>query len=126
MPQRAASPPALLSLFILLVAAGGLGGFAGSVVGAAFGKNALFGGGILGGLISSALAAFLAGRLKWIEPTCVKATAIGAALGFLAAMGVAVSTLSTPVGPLLSPLLVGAGGVAGYRFQARRAPTRVS
>ena len=106
-------------VFVLLIAAGGAGGFAGSVVGAALGPNALFAGGFLGGLMSSPLAAVLAGRLRWIEAAEVKGTAIGAALGFVVAATVAISTLSTPWGALLSPLLIGVGGLVGGRPRAR-------
>jgi hypothetical protein len=76
-------------------------------------------GGLLGGLITSPGAAFLAARLHWIEPAQAKSTAVGAALGFLAAAALAVNTLSSPVGPMLSPLLVGAGGLAGRRLHSR-------
>ena len=87
---------------------------AGSIIGAAFGHGALFVGGFLGGLIASPCGAYLAARLQWIEPGETKGTALGAALGFLTAAIVAVNTLSSPVGPVLSTLLVGAGGlVAG-------------
>ena len=108
-----------MRLFLLLVVAGGAGGLAGSIGGAAFGPTALFAGGFLGGLLASPGAAFLAARLGWIESAAVKSTALGAALGFIAAATVAVNTLSSPVGPLLSPLLVGAGGLAGRELHAR-------
>jgi hypothetical protein len=102
-----------MKAFLLLVFLGGAGGLLGSIAGAAFGKQALFAGGILGGLIASPAAAFLAARFRWIDPADRTAMALGAAAGFLAAVAVAVNTLSSPVGPLLSPLLVGAGGLAG-------------
>jgi hypothetical protein len=103
-------------LFLLLVAAGGAGGLVGSIVGAAFGHKALFAGGLIGGLIASPFAVALAGRLRWIEPAEVTSTAIGSALGFVAAVAVAVNTLSSPVGPVLSTALIGAGGLAGRRL----------
>lgn len=112
-----------MRLFLLLVVAGGSGGLAGSICGAAFGPKGLFAGGFLGGLLASPGAALLAARLGWIESAEVKSTALGAALGFVAAATVAVNTLSSPVGPLLSPLLVGAGGLAG-RHLHRRATLR--
>jgi hypothetical protein len=107
--------------FLLLVGGGGLGGFLGSVIGAALGdKPALFAGGVIGGLIVSPAAAWLAARLRWIEPASVTGAAIGATVGFAAAVAVAVNTLSSPVGPVLSPLLVGAGGLLGAKIQAAR------
>ena len=50
---------------------------------------------------------------RWIEPRDFWPTAAGAALGFAAAALVAVNTLSTPVGPILSTLLIGLGAVLG-------------
>src|SRR5207245_2285859 len=76
----------------------------------------------IGGLIASPCAAVVAGRLKWIDGTEVTGTAVGAAIGFLAAAAVAVNTLSSPLGPVLSPLLVGAGGLIGRRLRARSNP----
>jgi len=109
-----------MKVFVLLIAAGGAGGLAGSIIGAAAGKRALFVGGFLGGLIAAPAAAYLAARFRWIEPREATATALGAALGFLAAATVAVNTLSSPVGPILSTLLIGAGGLAGGRVSRSR------
>jgi hypothetical protein len=109
-----------LATFMLLIFAGGLGGFLGSVLGGLVGPRALFVGGVVGGLVTSATAALLAARLRWIAADEAKPTAVGAALGFLAAAAVASLTLSSPVGPLLSsPLLVGMGGLAGRRLRPR-------
>jgi len=106
-------------LLVTLAIAGGAGGMLGSIVGAAFGRSALFVGGLLGGLITSPAAVVLFGRLGWIESDDVKGMALGAALGFVAAVIVAVNTLSSPVGPVLSTLLIGAGGLAGRRLARR-------
>jgi hypothetical protein len=103
--------------FVLLVIVGGAGAFLGSVAGAAFGHNMLFVGGVLGGLFASPAAAFLAARLGWIDRADATATAAGAAAGFLAAAALAVNTLSSPVGPFSSPLLIGLGGLAGRRLR---------
>jgi hypothetical protein len=107
-----------IQLFFLLATAGGAGGFLGSILGAALGIRGLFAGGVLGGLIASACAAMVAGRLKWIDRAEVPGTAVGAAVGFLAAAAVAVNTLSSPLGPMLSTLLVGAGGLIGRRVRS--------
>lgn len=104
--------------FSLLVVGGGAGAFGGSVIGGAFGHYALFAGGIIGGIAGSSAAAFLAARLSWIDRADRKGAAVGAALGFVAAAGIAVNTLHSPVGPVLSTLLVGIGGLAGARLQA--------
>lgn len=108
-----------MKLFVLLIVAGGAGGFAGSVVGGAFGKTGLFIGGFVGGLITTPVGAFLATRLKWLEPSATSATAIGATIGFIAAAIITINTLSTPVGALFSPLLVGIGGVASRSMRRR-------
>lgn len=112
----------MIRLFILACIFGGLGGFAGSVVGAAFGQRALFVGGVLGGILIAPLTAWIAASRAWIRRDRLTGTAVGAAAGFAAAAGVAVSTLSSPVGPVLSTLLIGAGAVVGakWHFAAHR------
>jgi len=115
-----------MRVFLLLVIGGGSGALLGSIIGAAFGSRVLFVGGVLGGLIASPCAAVVAGRLQWIDGADVTGTAVGAAVGFLAAAAVAVNTLSTPWGPVLSTLLVGAGGLTGRQLQARLSPRRRS
>jgi hypothetical protein len=112
-------------LFLLLIAGGGAGGLAGSIVGAAFGTRGLFAGGFIGGLLAAPCAAFLAAWLRWIEPAEAKSTALGAALGFAAAATIAVNTLSSLCGPVLSTLVIGAGGLAGRRFHSRDHRSRV-
>ena len=113
-----------IRLFLLFVMAGGAGGLIGSIGGAAFGRRALFVGGLVGGLIASAGAALLAGRLAWVEAAHVKGAALGAALGFIAATTVAVNTLSSPVGPVLSTGLIGLGGLVGSHLSARATARR--
>ena len=102
-----------LALFATMCIAGGLGGAVGSMVGHAFGHRGLFVGGALGGVLAVFLAAALARRLHWIPRERFLATAIGASLGFILAAVVAAHTLSSPVGPILSTLLVGAGALLG-------------
>ena len=109
-----------LRLLVFLIVAGGIGGFLGSVLGGAFGRRALFAGGFVGGAILTWLATHLAGRLGWVPREQVTGTAIGATLGFLVAATIAVNTLSSPVGPVLSTLAVGIGGYLGGRLSARR------
>ena len=88
------------------------------MVGAAFGKSGMWAGGILGGLIASMLVARIALARRWIVQSQFWPTALGTAIGFLAACAVAVNTLSSPVGPIMSTLLVGVGAL----FGSRRAP----
>ena len=103
-----------------LLVAGGAGGVLGSMIGAAFGKTALFAGGVLGGVVATPIAVALASWFGWIDRGAVKFTALGATLGFLAAAAIAVNTLSSPVGPILSTLLVPIGGLIGERVARQR------
>jgi hypothetical protein len=108
----------LLGTFALLTAVGGFGAFSGSVLGGLIGPRALFVGAVAGGVVASAVAPALAARWHWLQPSEVAWTGAGAVAGFLAAALVAVNTMSSPVGPVLSTLLVGGGGLAG-RWLAR-------
>jgi len=101
------------ALFLVACALGGLGGLLGSMVGSAFGKAGMWAGGILGGLLASMLVARIALSRRWIVRSQSWSTALGTAIGFLVACAVAVNTLSTPVGPIMSTLLIGAGALLG-------------
>jgi hypothetical protein len=101
------------ALFFVACALGGLGGAVGSMVGNAFGKEGLWAGGILGGLLASMLVARIALWRRWIAGSQAWPTALGTAIGFFLACAVAVNTLSTPVGPIVSTLLIGAGALLG-------------
>ena len=101
------------ALFFVACALGGLGGAVGSIVGNAFGNGGLWAGGILGGLLASMLIARIALARRWIVRSQSWPTALGTAIGFLVACAVAVNTLSTPVGPIMSTLLIGAGALLG-------------
>ena len=104
---------ARLKLFVTACFLGGVGGAAGSMLGHGFGSRGLWLGGILGGLLSAVLVARLAAWRRWIHQAAIGGTAIGAAVGFLAAAAVVTQTLSSPVGPIASTLLIGAGAVLG-------------
>ena len=101
------------ALFLLACALGGLGGAVGSMVGHSFGKGGLWAGGILGGLLASMLIARIALWRRWIVRSRYWPTVLGTATGFLLACAVTVNTLSSPVGPILSTLLIGVGAVLG-------------
>ena len=105
-----------LKLFVISCVLGGAGGFLGSVVGAAFGRLGLFAGGLIGGVLIAPLSARFAVYRGWIEPGQYLPTAAGAAAGFLAAAFVAMNTLSSPVGPVLSTSLTGLGAIAGSKL----------
>jgi hypothetical protein len=101
------------ALFLVACALGGLGGALGSMVGHAFGKSGLWAGGIVGGLLASLLIARIALWRRWIVRSQYWPTVLGTAIGFLLACAVAVNTLSSPVGPILSTFLIGVGAVIG-------------
>ena len=101
------------ALFVVACALGGLGGLVGSIVGAAFGKTGMWVGGVIGGLVASILVARIALARHWIAQSQSWRTTLGTAIGFLVACAVAVNTLSTPIGPILSTLLIGVGALLG-------------
>ena len=102
-----------VALFFLACAFGGFGGALGSIAGHGFGKAGLWAGGIVGGLVASILVARIALGRRWIVRSQYWSTALGTILGFFAACAVVVNTLSSPVGPAMSTLLIGAGAVLG-------------
>ena len=106
-----------LTFFIAACFLGGLGGFLGSVVGAFLGQRGLFVGGLLGGVLIAPLTARMALWRRWIDPPRLWPTTVGAAVGFVAAALVAINTLSTPIGPIFSTALIGAGALVGSWFK---------
>ena len=100
-------------LFAIACLLGGAGGVAGSAIGGVAGRTGLFAGGVAGGLMAAATCGIIARACGWIPAQRVRATGVGAALGFLAAALVATQTLGSPVGPVLSTTLIGLGAVAG-------------
>jgi len=108
---------ATLLLFVVSCILGGLGGAVGSMVGHAAGSKGVWVGGVIGGLLGAVAAAAVARARKWIEPSRFGTTAIGAAVGFILAVAIAVNTLSSPIGPILSTALIGIGAVVGARFR---------
>jgi len=102
-------------LFLVSTLLGGLGGGVGSILGHAFGPRGLWVGGVVGGLLAALLSAGVAVWCRWVPRSSYWGTAAGAATGFIAAAGIAVNTLSTPLGPVLSSALVGLGALIGSR-----------
>ena len=100
-------------LFLTAMLLGGVGGFVGSVLGSAGGKRMLFVGGFVGGVLIAPLTARIAVWRGWIARDRAMWTAIGAAIGFILAATIAVNTLSSPIGPIVSTSLVGIGAVLG-------------
>jgi fructose-specific phosphotransferase system IIC component len=107
-------------LFLLMWIVGGAGAAVGSMVGHAFGSRGLFVGAVVGGLLAVVLVAQFATWRGWITQSQRGMTMLGGALGFLLAAIIATRTLSSPVGPILSSLLIGVGALLGARVRARR------
>lgn len=105
-------------LFGTAVILGGLGGALGSIVGNSFGRNGLFAGGVIGGLLAAIATGRVAAGRRWVAPSAWGRVAIGTAIGFLVAAGIAMRSLSSPVGPVLSTILIGVGALIGARFAA--------
>ena len=103
----------LLKLFLLMVLLGGAGGALGSMAGNAFGRGGVIAGGLIGGAALVVAGAFLSARWHWIKLPQRLWTMIGGVLGFGVASLVTLSTLSSPIGPMVSTLLVGTGAVLG-------------
>ena len=115
----------LLLLFLLTTLMAGLG----SAMGAMLGNNLGRGGVLLGGFAVGALmtvgAVFLASRWGWITRRERFWSLIGATAGLVLAAVVTLSTLSTPLGPMVSTVLVGLGAVLGSLMDrsAHRTPS---
>lgn len=103
----------LLKLFLLMVLLGGAGGALGSMAGSVLGRGGVIGGGLLGGAALVVAAGFLSARWHWVKPPQRLWTIVGGVLGFAVASLVTLSTLSSPIGPILSTVLIGTGAVLG-------------
>jgi hypothetical protein len=109
-----------LFLFLLGCALPGFGGALGSIVGHGLGTIGLWAGGVVGGVLASVAVAWIAARVRWIEKAQRGSTAFGTAVGFLIAAAIAVRTVSSPLGPILSTALAGLGAVLGSRRSGSR------
>lgn len=110
-------------LFLVATLLAGASAAFGSMVGHLGGDTGVMIGGVAGGLLGALASVCIAAWRRWIMPPQFLTTAIGAALGFMLAAVIAVNTLSSPVGPVLSCFLVGIGVVVGA---SRRMPGATS
>ena len=92
---------------------GGIGAALGSIVGHGLGRGGLFAGAFVGGVLLCVAGGFIGERIHWIRPPQRLWVILGAVFGFALACMVALSTLSSPIGPFLSTLLIGSGAVLG-------------
>lgn len=102
-----------VALFFLLSLGSGFGGAFGSILGNSLGTAGLITGALLGGLAATYGVVRLAVRWRWVPESRALRTAVAAGVGFLVASVVAIATISTPVGPIISTTLVGAAGLWG-------------
>src|SRR5215212_6820340 len=105
----------MILLFITEMVFAGIFAALGSMVGHAFGAVGLVVGGVLGGLLGVTVATRVAIAAHWIERRDFLPTTFGGEIGFLLAAFIATHTLGSPVGPMLSTLLVGIGALSGLR-----------
>jgi hypothetical protein len=97
--------------FLMLSLGSGFGGAVGSILGNAGGATSLIIGALAGGILASVAIVRASARFGLIPGAVVTRASYAAVAGFLAASGVALSTLHSPVGPLVSTALVGAAGL---------------
>ena len=103
-------------LFITAMLLCGLGGMFGSIAGHGIADDiGLIFGGVIGVLIAAVVTVWLATAARWISRQQRNSTLIGTAVGSVLASLIATHTLSSPVGPILSTLLAGAGALLGSR-----------
>jgi hypothetical protein len=110
-----------IALFVVSTIVTGVFAAVGSVIGHFSGSHlGVMLGGVFGGLFGAILSARIAVRLRWIAHEDFYPTTFGAEIGFLAATMIAMKTLSSPTGPILSSLLIGIGAIIGSLIGARR------
>ena len=114
----------MILLVLVLSGLTGLGAVVGSMVGHGVGGRGLIVGALIGGLGALYGATALAQRLRLIAPRQRVATLLGGTIGFLLAALIAVRTASSPVGPILSSVLVGLGGLAGRHATSASPPAQ--
>jgi hypothetical protein len=101
--------PVLLVSWVLA----GLGSVVGSMLGNALGSTGLKIGAVVGGAIAVVGAVALSGHFAWIPRASRALAALGGLVAYGVAAALAVTHLSTPVVPVLSCALVGAGVLLG-------------
>lgn len=106
--------PTLLFLFMSFL--GGAGGALGSMAGASVGRGGVFVGGFAGGVCLVVVGGYLSERWHWIDRGQRFWTILGGVLGFGLASLVTLTTLSSPLGPMLSTLMIGTGALLGARI----------
>lgn len=114
---------ALKNLLLFLVVSGldGISILLGSFVGHRSGGIGLFAGAIIGGIFGAAAAVWLAVRLRLLDGANYGATFLGALIGFVVAAVIAVKNLQGPLIPIASVPLIGLGAILGKVISYKRA-----
>jgi hypothetical protein len=102
-----------LPVFGLVWLLAGLGAVAGSILGNAIGPTGLRVGALIGGAVTTAGGVGLAVRLAWLPAGTGTLGTVGGLVGFGVAAVLAVTHLNTPVIPVVSCGLTGAGVLLG-------------
>ena len=103
-----------LMLFLIVCIITGLATFVGSVVGHAFGQQALFAGAVIGGIAGVFISCLIAGKIKKLQPLNFKSTFIGGIIGYIIAAIIAVNSLHSALITVGSMAIAGLGAIAGY------------
>ena len=100
------------------------GGFAiiMSIIVGGLGRPFLYVGAIIGGAMGVAIGVWLSVLLRWLERDESRLATVGGIVGFLVAAPIAALNLHTPVTPILSCALAGAGALVGAGFARRSRP----
>lgn len=110
---------AILTFVLGWLAAGG-GALAGSILGNAAGKTGLFIGAVVGGVIGVLIAVLMARRLAWLPQRETAGALLGGMAGFAIAVPLTLANMHSPLVPVASCALAGAGILVGALVARRR------
>ena len=97
----------------------GFGALVGSILGNAGGRRGLSLGAISGGVLGVFAAVLLARRWSWLPATETSGGVIGGLIGFAVAIPLTLTHMQSPLVPVASCGLAGAGVLLGARFFRR-------
>ena len=103
----------MVKVGLLMILLGGVGAAVGALVGTSLGPGGTIGGGLFVGALFVVGAGFLATRWDWIASGQRLWAILGGVFGLGMAAMMFLSTLYSPVGHYVSPMLIGIGGALG-------------
>lgn len=107
------SPLRALPVFVLSWLVAGVGAVAGSIFGNLFGRLGMLTGALLGGVLGVLASVLVLVRLGWLPAAEQRGALVGGLVAFAVAAPLAVVSLHTPITPVMSCGLVGAGVLLG-------------